>query len=61
MEMEIASEVARGWTSEAIRTDGLPVLCLVHLQKVLAAGPSDARARALSERTARGLEPGLFT
>ncbi|HTT76237.1 MAG TPA: dynamin family protein [Candidatus Binataceae bacterium] len=56
METEIASEVARGWTREAIRTDGLPVLCLVHLQKVLAAGPSDAMARALSERTARGLE-----
>jgi len=54
-ELEMASELILGCSGQAIRPDHLPVLCLVHLQKVLAARPPDTTARALSERTARGL------
>jgi len=54
-EREAASDVIRRYSDRGFTSAGLPVLCVAHLRKALAARPEDALARALSERTAKAL------
>jgi small GTP-binding protein len=56
VEREAVSEVIHRLSYIPDHSVSLPILCLAHLQKVLAAGPQTDLAQALSRRTANGLK-----